>query len=61
MMKKRKPGQIYVHNGLYLRVAKRENGCEGCRLKSPLLCPRAIKDPPEDPNCIQDGIIFKNF
>lgn len=57
-MKVRKPGQIYKHNGLWLRVVKRENGCIGCRLKSPLLCPRAVKDPPEDPDCIRDNIIF---
>ena len=60
-MKIRKPGQIYVHNGLWLRVAKRECGCNGCRLNTPLLCPRAVKDPPEDPDCLRDNIIFNNF
>lgn len=60
-MKHRKPGQAYVLHGLWLRAAKRTNGCEGCRLNTPLLCPKAVKNPPEDPDCIADNIIFVNF
>lgn len=59
MRKIRKAGQVYVYRKIRLRVYKRVNGCEGCRLNTPLLCPRAVKDPPEDPNCILDNIIFK--
>jgi hypothetical protein len=61
MRKIRKPGQIFVLRGLWLRVKKRENGCEGCVLNKPLLCPRAVKNPPADPDCIEDNIIFTPY
>lgn len=59
-MKIIKPGQFYVHDRKYVRAKKRTNGCEGCVLNSPFLCPNiSLKNSKKElPNCELNGIIF---
>lgn len=58
-----KPGQIYVHDHKMLRVMKRTDGCKGCVLNSPWLCPNIkVKNGANNPiDCIEQGVIFIKF
>lgn len=56
-----KPGQIYVHNGSFLRAKKRTDGCNGCILKNFILCPDISTNVEKRPNCIENNIIFTKF
>jgi len=60
MEKKRiKPGQIYVHNGSFLRAKKKIDGCTGCVLNNLLLCPN-LKGM-NGPDCEENNIVFVKF
>lgn len=62
-MKHIKPGQAYWHNGHLLRAKKRTDGCEGCVLNNPLLCPNIELKGQEKtgPDCVNDNIILVKF
>lgn len=62
-MKQLKPGTIYHPPNLdcNVRVMKRTNGCEGCILDNPCICPDiVIKNDKgaERPYCAINNIIF---
>jgi len=62
-MKQMKPGQIYHPPNLNsnVRIKKRTNGCEGCILDNPCICPDIIirnDANAERPHCAEHGIIF---
>lgn len=57
MGKKIKPGWFYYANGLQYQARKRTNGCEGCSLKSIILCPN-VPFNQNAPDCEQNGIIL---
>ena len=41
-MKVTKPGQLCMINNVLYRARKRVNGCFGCSLNSPMLCPNIV-------------------
>lgn len=56
-----KPGQFWSPDGSRIvRVKKRINGCEGCILDSPFICPNvhSKNSKSKGPDCALNGIIF---
>ena len=43
MAKTLKPGQFYTYNGKVYRLKRRMDGCKGCALRNPIVCP-GVKD-----------------
>lgn len=63
MTKKLKPGQFYTIRGKVYRLAKRTDGCTGCVLKNPVICPGVIdkKTGKQRIDCVEARIIFKGL
>ena len=62
MSKKHRPGQIYVHNGHFYRIAKRHNGCQGCIIEGSIFCPGVkVRGAPKKLECELENIILHKF